>query len=135
MAKELPGRTRWVSGCESAQRCNSRSERHTRRGAGTLAALMILGSSTAVCQAQLHIPTFQCTSNGAVRVTCVGTFLDGRSAAGIKVRVFDKHDHVVYVGTVDSQGRITFRKPDAEFHIVFDAGQGNVLTILASDMT
>lgn len=115
MAKELPGRI---------------------QSAASVAALLILGNAApASNQALMHIPTFQCTNKGALRVTCVGTFLDGKSAAGITARVFDKHDHVVYVGTVDSQGRITFRKPDAEFHIVFDAGQGNVLTILASEMT
>jgi hypothetical protein len=115
MAKDLPGRMQWSA---------------------SVAALWIVGSAApAVCQAQMHVPTFQCSDNGALRVTCVGTFLDGRSAAGITARVMDKHDRVVYVGTVDSQGRITFRKPDAEFHIVFDAGQGNVLTLLASDMT
>ena len=114
MAKELPGRMHW---------------------AASVAALLLGCGTAAASDAQLHVPTFQCASNGALRVTCVGTFLDGRSAAGISVRVFDKHDRVVFVGTVDSQGRITFRKPDAEFHIVFDAGQGNVLTLLASDMT
>jgi hypothetical protein len=116
MAKELPGRMQW---------------------AASVAALLILGSAAALPgdYAQMHVPTFQCANNGALRVTCVGTFLDGRSAAGITARVLDKHDRVVFVGTVDSQGRITFRKPDAEFHIVFDAGQGNVLTLLASDMT
>ena len=103
-----------------------------------LAVWALLGlAASAASQAHqpLHIPTFQCENSGALRVTCVGTFIDGRSAAGIAARVFDKHDHLVYVGTVDSQGRITFRKPGAEFHIVFDAGQGNVLTILASEMT
>lgn len=115
MAKDLPGRMQW---------------------AASVAALLSLGCATsAMSQAQMHVPTFQCASSGALRVSCVGTFLDGRSAAGITVRVLDKHDRVVFVGTVDSQGRITFRKPDAEFHIVFDAGQGNVLTILASEMT
>jgi hypothetical protein len=115
MAKELPGRMQWFA---------------------AVAALLFLGGTVpAVCQAQMHVPTFQCVNNGVLRVSCVGTFLDGRSAAGIAVRVFDKRDRVVYVGTVDSQGRITFRKPDAEFHIVFDAGLGNVLTILGSDMT
>ena len=115
MAKELPGRMQWVT---------------------AVAALLFLGGTVpAVCRAQMHVPTFQCANSGALRVTCVGTFLDGRSAAGITARVLDKHDRVVYVGTVDSQGRITFRKPDAEFHIVFDAGQGNVLTILGSEMT
>ncbi len=115
MAKDLPRRIRWVA-CVSA---------------------LLAGTASAVCLAHqpLHIPTFQCANSGALRVTCVGTFIDGRSAAGITARVFDKHDHLVYVGTVDSQGHITFRKPDAEFHIVFDAGQGNVLTILGSEMT
>ena len=116
MAKDLPGRMQW---------------------AASVAALLILGSTTsAVGQApRMHVPTFHCANNGALRVTCMGTFLDGRSAAGITAWVLDKHDRVVFVGTVDSQGRITFRTPDAEFHIVFDAGQGNALTILASEMT
>jgi len=115
MAKDLPGRMQW---------------------AASIAALLILsGAASAGEHMSMHVPTFQCADSGVLRVTCVGTFLDGRSAAGITARVFDKHDHVVFVGTVDSQGRITFRKPDAEFHIVFDAGQGNVLTLLASDMT
>ena len=115
MAKDLPGRMQW---------------------AASVAALLILGgAASAVCQAQMHVPSFQCANNGALRVTCVGYFLDGRSAAGITARVLDKHDRVVYVGRVDPQGRITFRKPDAEFHIVFDAGQGNVLTILGSEMS
>jgi hypothetical protein len=115
MAKDLPGRMQW---------------------AASIAALLILGgAASAGDHMQMHVPTFQCADSGPLRVTCVGSFLDGRSAAGITARVFDKHDHVVFVGTVDLQGRITFRKPDAEFHIVFDAGQGNVLTLLASDMT
>jgi hypothetical protein len=85
--------------------------------------------------AQLRQPTFECANNGALRVTCHGSYLDGASAAGVAVRVLDGHDRVVFVGTVDRSGRITFRKPDTEFHVVFDAGQGNELTILASEMT
>ncbi len=110
-----------------------------RRCRGTAAAFLALviagASSPGVSSTPMHQPTFVCASIGALRVTCVGNFMDGSSAAGITVRVFDKHDHMVYVGTVDSQGRITFRKPDAEFHIVFDAGQGDVLTMLGSEMT
>ena len=115
MAKDLPSRMQYVA---------------------SVAALVVLGATaSAGTPIETHVPTFRCEDSGALRVTCVGTFLDGRSAAGITARVFDKHDRVVFVGTVNSQGRITFRKPDAEFHIVFDAGQGNVLTLLASDMT
>jgi len=80
-------------------------------------------------------PMFECASAGALRVTCRGTFADGTSAAGIVVRVLDKTDHVVFVGTVDKLGRVSFRKPDAQFSVVFDAGSGNVLTLLGSEMT
>jgi len=107
-----------------------------RRLIGCAAALLVLGGmSPGVSRAQLHQPTFECANTGALRVTCRGSFVDGTSAAGIVVRVLDKHDRVVYVGNVDTLGRVTFRKPDAEFHVVFDAGQGNVLTILGSEMT
>jgi len=115
MAMELPNRRRLVG--------------------GALALLVVGALAPEVSCAQIHQPTFECTNTGALRVTCQGSFIDGTSAAGVTVRVLDNRDRVVYVGTVDPQGRISFRKPDAEFHIVFDAGQGNVLTILASEMT
>ncbi len=107
-----------------------------RAGMGGVFALSMLAfCSPGMSSEQMHQPTFQCANAGALRVICIGNFIDGSSAAGVAVRVFDNHDRVVYVGTVDSQGRITFRKPAAEFHIVFDDGQGNVLTILGSEMT
>jgi len=107
-----------------------------RRLVGGALTLLVLGAlAPEVSCAQTHQPTFACTSTGAIRVTCQGSFLDGASAAGVTVRVLDKRDRIIYVGTVDPQGRVTFRMPDAEFHIVFDAGQGNVVTILASEMT
>jgi hypothetical protein len=115
MARELPIRRRLVG--------------------GAVALLVLVASLPGVSSAQTIQPTFECADSGALRVTCRGSFVDGSSAAGIVVRVFDKDDHVVYVGNVDSQGRFTFRKPDAGFHVVFDAGQGNVMTILASEMT
>src|SRR5687768_3824025 len=107
----------------------------SRGGIAGAIALLAMGGWPGVSFAQLHQPTFQCANAGALRVTCRGSFLDGTSAAGVTVRVLDKNDHVVHVGTVDRNGHVTFRKPDAEFHVVFDAGQGNVLTILGSEMT
>lgn len=79
-------------------------------------------------------PMFECGSSGSLRVTCRGSFSDGTSAAGIVVRVLDKTDHIVYAGLVDRHGRVSFRKPDAQFSVVFDAGEGNVLTLLGSEM-
>jgi hypothetical protein len=111
------------------------SRRGTGSASGLLALLMVVASAPGAGSVPMHLPTFACANSGALRVTCVGSFVDGSSAAGITVRVFDKRDRVVYVGAVDPQGRISFRKPDAEFHIVFDAGRGTVLTIFGSEMT
>jgi hypothetical protein len=104
-------------------------------GSATLALLTLGAVAPEVSCRQMDQPTFECTNSGALRVTCQGRFLDGTSAAGVTVRVLDKSDRVIYVGTADAHGRVSFRKPDAEFHIVFDAGQGRIVTILASEMT
>jgi hypothetical protein len=101
-----------------------------------IAAAILLGgvSLPGVTSTLTHQPKFDCVSSGSLRITCHGSFIDGTSAAGIVVRVLDKQGRIVYVGTVDRLGRITFRKPDAEFNVVFDAGEGNVLTISGSDV-
>jgi len=107
-----------------------------RRCIGVAVALLGMGALLpGVSSAQVLQPVFECVDSGALRVTCRGAFLDGSSAAGITVRVFDKANQLVYVGTVDRQGRFTFRKPDEEFHIVFDAGRGKVMTVLAAEVT
>jgi len=77
-------------------------------------------------------PAFSCEDSGALRVRCQGSFDDGTSAAGITVRVLDKHNRPVVDGKVDVHGRFSFRKPDAEFCVVFDAGQGRTLTVAAA---
>jgi hypothetical protein len=100
-----------------------------------LAVAVVASTAHAGDPKQIHPPMFECASAGTLRVTCHGSFADGSSAAGIAVRVLDKTDHVVYVGVVDRNGRVSFRRPDAEFSVVFDAGRGNVLTLLGSDMT
>jgi hypothetical protein len=109
----------------------------TRTGFVSITATLLAGAamSAVASNPHLHQPTFECTDSGSLRVTCRGGFADGTSAAGITVRVLDKRDRVVYVGTVDRLGRVSFRKPDAEFSVVFDAGEGNVLTLLGSEMT
>ncbi len=83
-------------------------------------------------QMRSHIPV---RDSGALRVTCVGSFLDGRSAAGITARVFDKHDHMVFIGTVELAGAHHIQKTRRGVSHRVRCGPGNVLTLLASDMT
>jgi hypothetical protein len=104
--------------------------------AAAFAAALIAGSPAGASDpGKIHPPMFECASSGALRVTCRGSFADGTSASGIIVRVHDKMNHVIYAGIVDRLGRVSFRIPDAQFSVVFDAGGGNVLTLLGSEMT
>jgi hypothetical protein len=78
---------------------------------------------------------FDCYNDGALRVTCRGTFRDGASAAAFIVRVYDQNGGLLLTERVSPYGRFTFRKPDAEFRVVFEVSGGDVVTIVGRDVT
>jgi hypothetical protein len=85
--------------------------------------------------AMAHSAVCSCFDNGDQTVTCEGGFSDGSSAAGVAIRVFDSHDKVLVEGKMDDSGTFTFKKPAAEYHVVFDAGQSHLVTIDGGDIT
>jgi hypothetical protein len=98
-------------------------------GLGLLAGTLLAGYAGA------HSAVCTCFDNGDQTVTCEGGFSDGSSAAGVSIRVFDAHDKVLVEGKMDGSGTFMFRKPDVEYHVVFDAGQSHVVTIDGGDIT
>jgi hypothetical protein len=82
-----------------------------------------------------HSAVCSCFDNGDQTVTCEGGFSDGSSAAGVALRVLDARDKVLVEGKMDGSGTFTFKKPDVEYHVVFDAGQSHVVTIDGGDIT
>jgi hypothetical protein len=78
---------------------------------------------------------FNCYNDGALRVTCRGTFRDGESAAAFIVRVYDQNGELLLTERVSPYGRFTFRKPDADFRIVFEETDGDLVTIVGRDVT
>ena len=95
----------------------------------------LAGATLLAHSALAHSPVFDCFNETADQVTCEGGFSDGASAAGVNVRVLDKNDRLLLEGKIDAEGRISFAKPAAEFHVVFDAGAGHTVTLFSTDIT
>jgi hypothetical protein len=82
-----------------------------------------------------HSAVCSCFDNGDHTITCEGGFSDGSSAAGVAIRVLDARDKVLFEGKMDGSGTFTFKKPEGEYHVLFDAGQSHVVTIDGGDIT
>jgi hypothetical protein len=102
-----------------------------RSSVGLLLAASLLSTGYALA----HSAVCTCFDNGDKTVTCEGGFSDGSSAAGVSIRVFDAHDKVLAEGKMDGKGSFTFKKPEMDYHVIFDAGQGHVVTIDGGDIT
>lgn len=98
-------------------------------------ALALLGGASLTGYAWAHSAVCSCFDNGDNTVTCEGGFSDGSSAAGVSIRVFDSRDKVLVEGKMDGKGTFKFPKPDADYHVIFDAGQSHVITIDSGDIT
>jgi hypothetical protein len=77
---------------------------------------------------------FNCYDNGDETVTCEGGFSDGGSAEGVPIRILDLRERVLIDAKMDAQGTFSFEKPQEEFHVVFDAGEGHEVTIYPEDI-
>lgn len=76
-----------------------------------------------------HTPLCSCYDNGDGTITCEGGFSDGSSAAGVRMRVEKKAGGVLLKGKMDENSEYTFDKPDSDYKVVFDAGEGHVVEI------
>lgn len=97
--------------------------------------LMLAALASAAGTAQAQEPAFECFDAGALRVTCTVGLADGKPATGLTVRVFDRNGELRVTGKIDSYGRFTFRKPDADYHVVIETGGGDIVTILGREVT
>ena len=95
--------------------------------------IALLGSLVTVA-AWAHSPICSCTDNRNGTVTCEGGFTDGSKAAGTPMRVVDANDRVLLEGKMDADSRYTFRKPEGEYHVVFDAGKSHIVMIYGGDI-
>jgi hypothetical protein len=81
-----------------------------------------------------HNAICECFDNGDETITCEGGFSDGAKAAGVPVRVLDASGKILIEGAMTENSDFTFPRPDVDFRVELDAGQGHVVTIDGRDI-
>jgi len=81
-----------------------------------------------------HTPLFSCYDNGDGTVTCEGGFSDGSSAAGVKARIKDGAGNTLQETQLDEFSELTFEKPEGDYSVILDAGEGHQVEVSGSDI-
>lgn len=81
-----------------------------------------------------HTPLFSCFDNGDGTIYCEGSFSDGSSASGVPIVVKDGSGKEIYKGKLSKTSDIEFEKPDKEYTVVFDGGEGHDIVIPGSEI-
>ena len=102
---------------------------------GTRAALLAaVPLGLAAVSADAHNAICDCYDNGNDTITCEGGFSDGAPAVGVALRVVDQAGKVLIDGKMSEHSDFTFSRPEVDFRVEFDAGQGHVVTIDGRDI-
>ena len=74
-------------------------------------------------QAYAHNPVCRCSKAGSDSIRCVGGFSDGSGAPGVTLDVIGYDEQVLVGGKLGDDSSLTFKRPDGEFYVLFDAGR------------
>ena len=107
---------------------NSRLFKHPVMAAGLMALLGLSG------QAQAHNPMCECKSVEDGQIRCTGGFSDGSGAPGVTLDVIGYDETILVPGKLGADSSMTFKRPDAEFYVLFDAGPGHIVEIDQADI-
>lgn len=100
-----------------------------------LRTLMILAAMALMATAaHAHSPLCDCFDNGDGTVLCEGGFSDGSSAAGVRMVVLDGEGKVLIESKMDDNSEFTFDKPEGDYAVQFDAGDGHTVEINGADI-
>ncbi len=102
-----------------------------QRSSAVLSAALCLAFS-----AYGHSPVCNCYNDEEdnSKVVCEGGFSDGGSAEGVAVRVLDDRDRILINDVMNADSTFTFTKPDADFHVIYDAGPSHQVVIYMDDI-
>ncbi|WP_045221244.1 hypothetical protein [Desulfonatronum thioautotrophicum] len=81
-----------------------------------------------------HTPLFACFDNADGTIYCEGGFSDGSTAAGIPIIVTDGAGEVIKTLELSRNSDIEFDKPEGEFSVLFDGGEGHDILIPGSQI-
>jgi hypothetical protein len=96
-----------------------------------LVVLLVAGGAGV---ASAHTPICDCYDNGDDTITCEGGFSDGGTAVGIAMRIVDTSGRVLIEGAMSDNSDFTFARPDVDFLVEFEGGEGHVIKIDGRDI-
>ncbi len=85
--------------------------------------------------ANAHTPLFSCYDNADGTIFCQGGFSNGNAAAGIKVVVQDAKGAEILAAALDDNSEITFDKPEGNYSVIMDAGEGHTVKVESANIT
>lgn len=99
-------------------------------------SFLLLASSLFYAAASLaHAPRLSCyQSDDKKQVECEGGFSDGSKASGTKINVLSYDEDVIWSGTLDEQSEIVFKRPEGDFYIRFEGGEGHTVEVDQSEI-
>jgi len=92
--------------------------------------LLLLAATPALA----HNPMCECSPVDADQIKCTGGFSDGSGAPGVTLDVIGYDEQVLVGGKLGDDSSLTFKRPDGEFYVLFDAGPGHVVEVDHADI-
>ncbi|WP_060513314.1 hypothetical protein [Pseudomonas sp. NBRC 111124] len=92
--------------------------------------LLVLAAGPALA----HNPMCECEDVAGGQVKCTGGFSDGSAAPGVTLDVIGYDEQVLVGGKLGDDSSLTFKRPDGEFYVLFDAGPGHVVEVDHADI-
>ena len=85
-------------------------------------------------QAQAHNPMCECKAIEDGQIRCTGGLSDGSGAPGVTLDVIGYDETILVPGKLGADSTLTFKRPDSEFYVLFDAGPGHIVEIDQADI-
>ncbi|WP_017905464.1 hypothetical protein [Pseudomonas asplenii] len=99
-----------------------------------LSRALLLTASGLSLNAWAHNPMCECKQIDTEQIQCKGGFSDGSGAAGVTLDVIGYDETVLLPGKLGDDSTLTFKKPDGDFYVLFDAGPGHVVEVDKADI-
>lgn len=96
-----------------------------------LVPLLLLGAAG---PALAHNPMCECTPIEGDQIKCTGGFSDGSGAPGVTLDVIGYDESMLLEGKLGADSTLTFKRPEGEFYVLFDAGPGHVVEVDYADI-
>lgn len=80
-----------------------------------------------------HTALMSCVDNGDGTIGCEAGYSDGSSASGVPLKVL-QNGKTIYEVKFDANSEAMFKKPQGDYTVLLDGGDGHALTIKSSQI-